>query len=77
MLVDSTFHFPHFPPFKCCFIYILDKSQCSDPGICSGIGSCVNLYGGYNCIKNTSTAMGEEDDRCTYYVLSTICMPFN
>ena len=67
---------------KCCFINILDKGLCNiDKGICSGMGTCVGLYGGYNCIKNLgispSTVVEEDDDICTYYVLSTTYMPFN
>ena len=67
---------------KCCFINILDKGLCNiDKGICSGMGTCVGLYGGYNCLKNLgispSTVVEEDDDICTYYVLSTTYMPFN
>ena len=76
MLFDGS---SHFTPYKCCFNNILDNLQCeTDKHICSGMGTCVGLYGGYNCIKNLgispSTVVEEDDDICTYYILFTTCM---
>ena len=76
MFVAST---SNFPPYKCSLFNVLaiGKLQCeADKGICSGMGDCVDLYGGHNCIKNLgikpSTVVEEDDDTCTYYALSTI-----
>ena len=35
--------------------YFLDVNECSRSGTCSRNERCVNTYGSYNCIDNTST----------------------
>ena len=54
----------YFQLFFCC-LGNTDVNECAQPGICLPSERCVNTYGSYRCVQDTSCPQGHQVDPVT------------